>query len=160
MTEPLDTPDIVQDGELIEEALTIPVPVVVEPDPHAEDLNADISYAREQIKNVIDDGRVALNGIMELAACGDEARAYEVIAELMTAVVAANKELILIHKVRKETLKTDKEAKQVGGTLSPITIDKAVFVGRASEILRELHAVKVQTAAALKAKSQTSVTEP
>jgi len=58
---------------------------------------------------VIDDGRSALNGILELATAGDEPRAYEVVAEVMTAVIAASKELIVLHKTRKETLKQIKK---------------------------------------------------
>jgi hypothetical protein len=151
--------DIIQ-AEIVDE---IPAPTFVAPpvlsDPHVTDLNADVDYARDQIKNVIDDGRIALNGIMELAAAGEEPRAYEVMAELMGAIIAANKELILVHKVRKETLKVDKEARQADGAATPINIDKAVFFGRASDLLRELHAIKVQTAAALTAKTIADATE-
>jgi hypothetical protein len=154
--------DIEQAAAIIQGELVEPIPVVLPPppppeDPHAKDLNDDIEYARERIKDVIDDGRSALNGIMELAAASEEPRAYEVLAELMTSVIQANKELINIHEVRKKALKADKEAKHVDGPSNqPISIDKAVFVGRASDILRELHAVKVQTAAALKAAKSNS----
>jgi hypothetical protein len=50
---------------------------------------------------------------MELASSSDKPGGYKVIAELITAATNAAKELALIHKTRKETLKTDKEAKQV-----------------------------------------------
>lgn len=136
-----------------------------ERDVAAEQLDDDIDHVREQIKQIIDDGRSALNGIMELAAAGDEPRAYEVIAELMTATVNANRELINIHEVRKKAKKADAEAaaaKAKAGlgttTLSPtsgapINIDKAVFVGRASDLLRELQQLKKQTVAALNGKA-------
>jgi hypothetical protein len=146
-------------------ALAVPVEPKPERDIHAEELDDDIDHVREQIKQIIDDGRSALNGIMELAAAGDEPRAYEVIAELMTATVNANRELINIHEVRKKAKKADAEAaaaKAKAGigvsSLSPtsgapIQIDKAVFFGRASDLLRELQAVKKQTTAALNGKA-------
>jgi hypothetical protein len=100
---------------------------------------------------------------MELASSSDKPSGYRVVGELITAVTSAAKDLVTIHKVRKETLKTDKEAKQVdtnsGGNV--INIDKAVFAGRASDLLRELQQVKKQqikedAAVAVTTKSDTS----
>lgn len=152
-----DVASLPVDAEVMPEtAIAVPpAPTAVKPDPHAEDMNEDVDFAREQIKQLIDDGRSAMNGIMELAAAGDQPRAYEVVATLLTAVVNANKELIHIHKTRKDALKADKEAKQVptgpGGS-SPVNIDKAVFIGTTSNLLRELQNIKKQAAAELKDK--------
>jgi len=143
---------------------TLP-PAPAERDRHDEALDEDMDHAREQLKQIVDDGRSALNGIMELAAAGDEPRAYEVVAELMNATIEANKALIAIHETRKKAKKADAEAKaklaeasgavstQPGASGAPINIDKAVFVGRASDLLRELQAVKKQTQAALNGKA-------
>lgn len=151
--------EIIQ-AEVISEPLvpTTPyAPSVLPTDPHAIDLDDDVAFARQQIKDLIDDGRSAMNGALELAASGDTPRAYEVVAVLLTAVVQANKELIILHKTRKETLKAERDAKNVGqGGPTPVNIDKAVFIGRASDLLRELQNVKKQTAAALTAKSSAS----
>jgi hypothetical protein len=119
---------------------------VVPVDPHTEDLNNDVDYARKQLKSLIDDARSAINGALELATAGSEARPYEVVATLIQSAVQANKELIVVHETRKKTLKTDKEAQKVDGGTT-INIDKAVFAGRASDLLRELHEVKKQQAA-------------
>jgi hypothetical protein len=144
---PADIPTV--DAEVVVE--TPPAPPLPVPDPHVDDLNTDVTYVREQMKQLIDDGRSALNGIMELAAAGEESRPYEIVAELIQSITNANKELINIHKVRKEALKTGQEAKVVPAPGSPgnVTIDKAVFVGTASDLLRELQKARRQTAAEL-----------
>ncbi len=57
------------------------------------------------------------------------------------AIVTANKELIEIHRTRKETLRSKPNGKGSllpDGDNKPINIEKAVFVGRASDLLREL----------------------
>jgi len=143
----------------VQTVTALPPAVPVERDRHDEALDDDMDHAREQLKQIIDDGRSALNGIMELASAGDEPRAYEVIAELMQATIEANKTLITLHEIRKKAKKADAEAKaklveaQGGAASTPgspsVNIDKAVFVGRASDLLRELQQVKKQTKAAL-----------
>lgn len=125
-------------------------------DPHNKNLADDTEYAREQIKELIDMGRSGLQGALELAESGENPRAFEVVATMLQAVVNANRELINIHKVKKDA------EKEVAGGATPaggtVNIDKAVFVGRASDLLRELAAVKKQQAAAL-AESKTSASE-
>jgi hypothetical protein len=154
------TPTVTAEILPVESPLPLPPAIIVTPvppDPHLKDLNDDVEFAREQIKLLIDDGRSAMNGALELAANDDKPRAYEVVATLLTAVVQANKELILLHKTRKETLKADKDTKT--GPPVSVEIDKAVFFGRASDLLRELQAVKKQTAAALAAKPDPHASE-
>jgi hypothetical protein len=109
-------------------------------DPHNKALQDDVDYAREQIKDLIDTGRIAIQGALELAESSDKSRDYEVVGGLITAVTTANKELITIHKIKK-----DAEKEVAAGGAAPagtVNIDKAVFVGRASDLLRELNAVK------------------
>lgn len=123
----------------------LPTPVVVT-DEHAADLDEDVDYAREQLKEVIDNGRSAINGALELAQQSDKPTGYSVVGELIQSVTAAVETLVGVHKTRKEAKKFDKEADHAaGGSGSPvINIDKAVFTGRASDLLRELQAVKKQ----------------
>lgn len=127
----------------------VAVPAVVPPalpEKHLAELDEDITFARQQMKTLMDDTRSAINGAMELATAGTEARPYEVVGGLINAGVAVMKELANLHKVRKETLKTDKEAQQVQQTTGAtvVNIDKAVFAGRASDLLRELRQVQQQ----------------
>lgn len=108
---------------------------------HNEDLQDDVDYARNQIKSLIDQSRRALQGALELAEAGEKPSAYQVVGELIQATVAANKELINIHKTKK-----DAEKPVAGGSTTTaagdVTIEKAVFIGRASDLLRELKKTK------------------
>ena len=53
---------------------------------------------------------------------------------MLTAIVYANKELLVLHKTKEDTRKSREGAESASG----VTIEKAVFVGRASDLLREL----------------------
>jgi hypothetical protein len=154
--EVIDVPDVVSPSG---PAKVTPPPV----DPHTADLNDDVAFARQQIQELVKDGRSAINGAMELATAGSEARPYEVVGGLITATVTAAKELVNLHKIRKDTIKSDKEAtaaENSGAMSSPtIHIDKAVFAGRASDLLRELQQVKKDTAARLAAESDVNASE-
>jgi hypothetical protein len=108
------------------------------PSPAAETFDADFDYARTVVRESIDQAREAAVSAIELAQSGDSSRAYEVVASMLTAIVNANKELLLLHKTKEDT-----RAKSREGTSSSsgVTIEKAVFVGRASDLLRELRAL-------------------
>ena len=101
----------------------------------AEDaFEEDFGYARSVVRESIDQARDAAVTAIELAQSGDSARAYEVVAGMLTAIVNANKELLVLHKTKEETRKS----REGGASTSGVTIEKAVFVGRASDLLREL----------------------
>ena len=99
-----------------------------------EAFDEDFGYARSVVRDSIDQAREAAVGAIELAQSGDSARAYEVVAGMLTAIVNANKELLVLHKTKEDTRKTREGAESASG----VTIEKAVFVGRASDLLREL----------------------
>lgn len=127
----------------------LPEPVVnvaIVPDVQEKELEVDMDYARTNMKDLIDQGKAALTGALELADAGDTPRAYEVVGGMITAIIQANKELILLHKTRKETLQIDKEVKSTGDVSSTeIRINKAVFVGRAQDLLRSLNEIEKET---------------
>ena len=101
----------------------------------AEDaFEEDFGYARSVVRESIDQARDAAVSAIELAQSGDSARAYEVVAGMLTAIVNANKELLVLHKTKEDTRKS----REGGASTSGVTIEKAVFVGRASDLLREL----------------------
>ena len=99
-----------------------------------EAFEEDFGYARSVVRDSIDQAREAAVGAIELAQSGDSARAYEVVAGMLTAIVNANKELLVLHKTKEDTRKTREGPESASG----VTIEKAVFVGRASDLLREL----------------------
>jgi hypothetical protein len=120
-----------------------PVPVLI--DPQADELNEDMAYTRVNMKDVIDQAKGALTGALELADSGGEPRAYEVVALMISSIIDANRQLINIHKVRKDAQKTDKETKGTGDTPAQIQVQNAVFVGRAQDLLRTMKDLEKQT---------------
>ena len=104
-------------------------------------LEKDFQYARTTITDSINDVKEAAKSAILLAQSGDSPRAYEVVATMLTAIVNANKELVHLHKARKDAsteVKTDHND-------SNVTIEKAVFVGRAADLLRELRSIQKDT---------------
>lgn len=122
-------------------AETLPAVVTATPLP-ADTLDNDFEFAREKMRDLIGKGQHAIDSAILLAESGDNPRAYEVVGGMITAIVQANKELVNIHKTRKETTAVTPNASTLptdgGGT---VNIDKAVFVGRASDLLREIKAL-------------------
>jgi hypothetical protein len=110
----------------------------VEPVTTHEEYDQDFEHSRQNIKELVELGKRAAEEALELAESGDSPRAYEVVGNLIGQIVAASKQLVDIHKVKKDTLKETDTTKV--GTVN--NIDKAVFVGRASDLLRELKAMK------------------
>lgn len=85
----------------------------------------DYSEIRENLKDLIESGKVALDGIIKVASESDSPRAFEVVSQLMKTSVEANKELLDVHKQMKE-LEKESGAKNV--------TNNAFFVGSTKEL--------------------------
>ena len=85
----------------------------------------DYSEVRENLKELIDGGKVALDGILKVASESDSPRAFEVVSQLLKTSVEANKELLDVHKQMKE-LEAEDNAKNV--------TNNACFVGSTKEL--------------------------
>ena len=85
----------------------------------------DYSEIRENLKDLIESGKVALDGIIKVASESDSPRAFEVVSQLMKTSVEANKELLDIHKQMKE-LEKESGVKNV--------TNNAFFVGSTKEL--------------------------
>lgn len=142
---PTDSP--VLEGELVPMGSTDLVPVanntsmVVTADKPVveQQLEDDFQKARKNITSMIENVEAALNSAIMLAQAGDQPRAYEVVGGMLERLVNANKELVALHKAKKDTLETtDNRSLLPTGEGSTVNIDKAVFVGRASDLLREV----------------------
>lgn len=142
----LAQPPAVIQGEVVPAPITshelAPVSPGVEPN-YA--LERDFNFARDTIRDAIQRVSLAAVDAVTLAQSGDSPRAYEVVGNMLTAIVNANKELVDLHRSREETKKTAQQT-QLGGTKSSeqkgVTIEKAVFVGRAADLLREIRALQ------------------
>lgn len=99
-----------------------------------EDVLEDYHLSRNTFRDLIRKGNMAIEGINDLAKESESPRAYEVLATLMKTVADTTKDLYDLQKKTKELKKLDNNGKEV----SPITVDKAVFVGSTAELLKKI----------------------
>ena len=99
------------------------------------DIDQDYNYTRDNLKEVIGKGSVALDGILELAQESEHPRAYEVVGQIIKSVVDANIQLIELQKNIKALNK--KESK------GPNNITNALFVGSTHELQKLLKGKKL-----------------
>ena len=108
------------------------LPVVLE---SADPVEADTSYARENIRNLIDTGSKAMTDLASVANQSESPRAYEVLATMMKNLSEMNKDLLALQKAKRELTPQSEAAKGVN-------IDKAVFVGSTTELLKMIKSNK------------------
>lgn len=113
--EPLDSVQVSQ------EIVPINNPVVTD----------DADFARKNIRELISTGNSALNNLLTVAKESEAPRAYEVAATLIKNLSDLNKDLMEVQK-RKQDL-TGESTKNKN-----INVDKAVFVGSTTELVKFL----------------------
>jgi hypothetical protein len=67
---------------------------------------SDYEYARENLYDIINKSKIALEGIMKVATEGDSPRAYEVVTQMLKTMSEINKDLIDLEKIKNEANKT------------------------------------------------------
>ena len=90
------------------------------------DLTDAYQQTKDNLQDLIDQGKEAMEEILEIAKQGQHPRAFEVYGTLLKNVVDANKELLAVQKQMREM---DNKKKDSG-----TTIDKAIFVGSTQEL--------------------------
>ena len=89
-------------------------------------------FARQNIRELIQKGNDAVEGILHVAKESEHPRAYEVAANLIKNLSDLNKDLMEIQKRKKDL--APQEYKNSGN----INVDKAVFVGSTTELVKFL----------------------
>lgn len=89
----------------------------------------DFVYTRENIMMVIETGQKSLEELFEIARQSQNARAFEVLSGLIKNISDANKDLMELHRKRKEI---DPESHQ------PQTVNQNLFVGSTAELMKML----------------------
>ena len=105
------------------------VPVVTD-----DDSDLDFQYARENLYNLIERGQDGLDELLEIAKASQHPRAFEVVGQLVDKLTTTNKELLNLHKSKKD-IKTEK-----GG---PTSVNNNLFVGSTAELQKFLKKEKV-----------------
>ena len=115
-----------------EETKVEQLPVIIQ---SADPVEADTDYARGNIRNLIDTGNKAVADLAGVANQSEAPRAYEVLATMMKNLSDMNKDLLALQKAKREL------APQSEST-NGVNIDKAVFVGSTTELLKFIKANK------------------
>ena len=122
--------------EILEITSLVPT-TEIKPDPPAriipktgKDDDIDYNYARENYYNLIERNQDAIEEMLEIAKQSEHPRAFEVVGQLIKSGLDANKELMGLHKTKKE-LSIEK-----GGHTT--TVNNAVFVGSTADLQKLL----------------------
>ena len=90
-----------------------------------DDIMKDYSYARKNLKSIIDSAQMSIEDLGSIAATSESPRAYEVLAGLMKTIVDANKDLLELQRKVKQ-LKED--------TSQPQSVTNALYIGSTTEL--------------------------
>ena len=123
--------------EILEITSLVPTPEMA-PEPPAriipktgKDDDIDYNYARENYYNLIERNQDAVEEMLEIAKQSEHPRAFEVVGQLIKSGLDANKELMALHKTKKElSIETN----------SSVNVNNAVFVGSTAELQKLLKA--------------------
>ena len=99
----------------------------------ADDSETDFQYARENLYNLIERGTDGLEELIEIAKQSEHPRAFEVVQQTIGQLTSTNKELLNLHKTKKD-IKVEK-----GG---PTSVNNNLFVGSTAELQKMLKAKK------------------
>ena len=98
-----------------------------------DDSDTDFQYARENLYNLIERGTDGLEELIEIAKQSEHPRAFEVVQQTIGQLTTTNKELLNLHKTKKD-IKVEK-----GG---PTSVNNNLFVGSTAELQKMLKAKK------------------
>ena len=101
----------------------------IKPKIDGKDEDIDYNYARENYYNLIERNQDAVEEMLEIAKQSEHPRAFEVVGQLIKSGLDANKELMALHKTKKE-LSIEKSTQTL--------VNNAVFVGSTAELQKLL----------------------
>ena len=106
------------------------VPPRVMPEINGVEEDTDFRYTRENLYNLLERGQDAVEELLEIAKQSEHPRAFEVVGQLIGKLTETNKELMGIHKTKKEL-----SIERGGGD---VNVNNAVFVGSTAELQKLL----------------------
>ena len=115
------------------------LPAVVEENDVDRDIEFDYELSRETHRDLLDQGQEALTKLLKVAEESQHPRAYEVAGQLLKNLSDMTDKLMALHEKRKKLEAQAAKSNQMAGG---VTVDKAVFVGTTSELLKEIKNIK------------------
>ncbi len=102
-------------------------PIIPNENPH---IDKDYTTVRKNLREIIDTGKGALDGILEVASEGESPRAYEVAAIIMKQITEANNDLINLHQKLKDIRKFEKGSTQSAQSIT----NNAIYLGSTKDL--------------------------
>ena len=100
----------------------------VKPPINGQDEDTDFQYARENLYNLIERGQDGLEELLEIAKQSEHPRAFEVVGQMIDKLTTTNKELLNLHKTKKD-ISTEK---------GPTNVTNALYVGSTADLQKML----------------------
>ncbi len=98
----------------------------------ADNKDNDFQYARENLYDIIEKGRDAMEELLEIAKAEESPRAFEVFGQLLKNMTDAQEKLMELHR-KKNQIENDKERQDIGRAQN---VTNALFVGSTAELLK------------------------
>ena len=142
---PFEVQEVIEEKpsqEVIPKGETLPVEVEEQTGSTDHDIEFDYELSRETHRDLLDQGQDALTKLLKVAEESQHPRAYEVAGQLLKNLSDMTDKLMALHEKRKKLqAQEDKASRTVGG----VNVDKVVFVGTTSELLKEIKNAKDAT---------------
>jgi hypothetical protein len=106
-----------------------------------KDLKTDYEVVRDNLKELVDMGKNALDGVIQVAQEGDQPRAYEVVAQLIKTLSETNRELMDLHNRVKTIRKIDQSV------TNNTTTNQSIYVGSTKELQDIINSARSSTKA-------------
>ena len=100
----------------------------VVPETNGMEEDTDFKYTRENLYNLLERGQDAVEELLEIAKQSEHPRAFEVVGQVIGKLTDRNKELMGLHKTKKD-LSTER---------GPTNVTNALFVGSTSDLQKML----------------------
>jgi hypothetical protein len=123
--------NLAEEGETVL-ATVEPETTVVTATPIEDTLESDSEKARATLTTLIDKSVGALDELLRVASESENPRAYEVVAQMVKATADMSKDLLQIHKMKRDATPADSEV-----TKSPTNIkEQNIYVGTTNDFIR------------------------
>ena len=105
------------------------VPTVIDSN---ENKDNDFQYARENLYDIIEKGRDAMEELLEIAKAEESPRAFEVFGQLLKNMTDTQSTLMELHQ-KKQKLENDGDRQEVSKAQN---VTNALFVGSTADLLK------------------------
>lgn len=109
--------------------------VPYEPISDLTDEDEDYLLVRKTMRNLIEKGNDALEDIAHIARQNESPRGFEVVANLIKTIGETSKDLYTLQKTKKDLKEPNLESDPRKKNPEGISVEQAVFVGSAAELL-------------------------